>query len=547
MTTTGGSHGFGTIFRMNHDGTGFQVVYAFDSTNGAGPRGTLIKTHNGRLFGMTQRGGSNNSGVIFTVDPVTGIYTKLVDFNGTNGSSPFGDLVETASGMLYGITAYGGTFNGGVIFSYDLNANIYTKLYELLGNDTGGDCEGGLILAANGKLYGTSIDGNLANGNIFSFDIATNTYASAHNLGGVAGTSPFGTPIQAPDGKIYGMTDAGGLNSVGAIYCYNLSTGLVSSPYAFDNTHGSHGVSNLTFASNGKLYGMTFQGGLNNYGVIFSLDTSSTNYNVVHDFTWGTADGADPLSGLIQSSNGLLYGMAARGGTSPANGLVFSFNTVSNLFTDLHNLDGTNDGSAPTGNLLEVSCSSYFTISPDTTQLHYYNAMNLASGAPPLQYLWSWGDGNTDTVAYPSHAYTASGFYNICLTITDATGCASTFCDSANLLRVSGSMIYVNVVHWTAGIDPFSINNNSPEPKIFPNPNDGNFRISFDFPIKNSSDNYIFEIYDISGRLISTRSVVFSTGEINLSLNNITNGIYFWKLKDVKGRSFVGKMVLHSK
>ena len=63
----------------------------FDFSNGAYPYGSLIQASDGKLYGMTYGGGSNFEGVIFSYDPVASAYTQLKDFDGTNGAYPFGE------------------------------------------------------------------------------------------------------------------------------------------------------------------------------------------------------------------------------------------------------------------------------------------------------------------------------------------------------------------------------------------------------------------------------------------------------------------------
>jgi len=108
----------------------------------------------------------------------------------------------------------------------------------------------------------------------------------------------------------------------------------------------------------------------------------------------------------------------------------------------------------------------------DTTQLHHYIATNNAFGKGPLNYIWSWGDGTYDYTAYPSHIYADSGFYDICLTITDSTGCASTYCDSSfHAMRTTNTMVYISV------INPLILGMKEPTSKpvlsVFPNPSSG--------------------------------------------------------------------------
>lgn len=53
---------------------------------------------------------------------------------------------------------------------------------------------------------------------------------------------------------------------------------------------------------------------------------------------------------------------------------------------------------------------------------------NEAQGIEPLTYHWDFGDNFTSTEANPRHAYESQNEYRVCLTVTDASGCSSTFC-----------------------------------------------------------------------------------------------------------------------
>jgi PKD repeat protein len=53
-----------------------------------------------------------------------------------------------------------------------------------------------------------------------------------------------------------------------------------------------------------------------------------------------------------------------------------------------------------------------------------------ATGQAPFTYNWDMGDGTTNTTQNFTHSYAQTGLYAPCLTITDATGCVSTYCDS---------------------------------------------------------------------------------------------------------------------
>src|SRR6185295_11018686 len=95
-----------------------------------------------------------------------------------------------------------------------------------------------------------------------------------------------------------------------------------------------------------------------------------------------------------------------------------------------------------------IGCQANFYLTPDTLIPHHYWAINQASGSGPLDYLWSWGDGTYDSIAYPSHIYADSGFYTICLTIHDSTGCTDSICIDYNIQKISreNTIVKVDVV-----------------------------------------------------------------------------------------------------
>src|SRR2546425_1213419 len=116
MTSAGGINGCGIIFKIKPDGTGYSELLDFSgATNGGNPIGSLISDGT-FLYGMTEDGGINDSGTIFKIIPDGTGYTDLLDFAGVaNGRKPFGSLVSDGN-ILYGMTAFGGTNDDGVLF-----------------------------------------------------------------------------------------------------------------------------------------------------------------------------------------------------------------------------------------------------------------------------------------------------------------------------------------------------------------------------------------------------------------------------------------------
>src|SRR5258706_12213817 len=85
-------------------------VVSFNGTNGSSPEAGLLEGSDGNFYGTTSAGGASNKGTVFKVTPA-GELTTLVSFNGSNGSNPQAGLVEGSDGNFYGTTKSGGASN----------------------------------------------------------------------------------------------------------------------------------------------------------------------------------------------------------------------------------------------------------------------------------------------------------------------------------------------------------------------------------------------------------------------------------------------------
>ena len=108
MSTEGGKE-FGVIYSTNKNGEQQKILHQFEGVSGAFPYYTnLCETNSGKLYGLCSQGGQFNLGVLFEYDTVNNTSRKIIDFNGSgNGSNPRGSLILTPSGKLYGIATWG--------------------------------------------------------------------------------------------------------------------------------------------------------------------------------------------------------------------------------------------------------------------------------------------------------------------------------------------------------------------------------------------------------------------------------------------------------
>ena len=130
LTSRGGQNNDGVIFKTDASGNNQMVKQNFSPSgaNNTDAYGSLMQASDGTLFGMTWYGGSDGQGSIFQYDPATWSYVVKYNFTDLNGGRyPQGNSLIQVGGLLYGMTTSGGTSDLGVLFQFDPVSGIYTK------------------------------------------------------------------------------------------------------------------------------------------------------------------------------------------------------------------------------------------------------------------------------------------------------------------------------------------------------------------------------------------------------------------------------------
>jgi len=359
VTASGGSFSSGVIYEYDPSTDAYVVKYNFNYTDAFGyyPVTSLVPGAAGKLYGMTSYGGTSNKGVLFEFDYTTGTYTKKVDFTGTNGATPSaGGLYLHTNGKLYGFTAFGGTNNFGVLFEYDPATNTYTKKIDFLGATNGGLPYAGLSRASNGKLYGTTIQGGANDqGVLFEYDVTTNVLTKRFDFIASTGFAPASALVEANNGQLYGITAAGGSAGGGVLFEFNSSTNIYTKKIDFNNANGSGGLGGLLKANNGKLYGLTYSGGSSSGGVLYEYDPATNAYTKRYEFINNPGlEGSRPRATLMQASNGLLYATTSIGGSANS-GVLFEYNIATNTYTKRIDFNAAPLGVYPYSGLMQAS------------------------------------------------------------------------------------------------------------------------------------------------------------------------------------------------
>jgi len=219
-------------------------------------------------------------GATVIASPAATKFKSLVSFDATDGEYPtLMSVVQGLDGNLYGTTQYGGTYSHGTVFKMTPGGKLTTlwNFCKVAGCPDGAQPEAGLTLATDGNFYGaTNAGGAIGYGSIFKITPAgklTTLFSFCQKNGCADGSGPSPL-IQASDGNFYGTTMGGGAHQHGTIYELT-PDGILTTLYNFCSqpscADGQYPAAGLVQATNGNLYGTTADGGAHGDGTVFSI------------------------------------------------------------------------------------------------------------------------------------------------------------------------------------------------------------------------------------------------------------------------------------
>jgi len=229
-------------------------------------------------------------------------------------------VVEGRDGRIYGMTINGGSADGGVLFAMARDGTGYVIVHDFLGAPNDGLSPwGGVVQGLDGRLYGAARHGGGQDAGIV-FSVNPNgtgfTIVRSFTTNVNEGAFPLNSVIQASDGRLYGRTISGGANNGHSIFGLNTNGSGYALLYSFNSTIADHedSYSGLIEGSDGLLYGTTFEDGAFQAGSIFRLHKDGSGFQTLHDFAWATNEGGVPFGTVYETREGVLYGATAYGG-----------------------------------------------------------------------------------------------------------------------------------------------------------------------------------------------------------------------------------------
>jgi uncharacterized repeat protein (TIGR03803 family) len=267
------------------------------------------------------------------LDGLSPAYPEVMQFLSKSSVSvgpayPVAVLVQGSDGNFYGTTEYGGASGKGTVFQVT-PAGLLTTLVSFNGTN-GSYPAAGLVQGSDGNLYGTTARGGASGmGTVFEMTSAgvLRTLVSFNSTDGAVPLSPL---VQASDGNFYGTTEYGGTNRNNGTVFQMTPAGALTTLVSFNGSNGSYPAAGLVQGSDGNLYGTTSQGGdlsVNGGtggGTVFKMTPAGLLTTLV---VFNGTGGMNSTAGLVQGTNGNFYGTTAYGGNLSANA-GFGFGTV---------------------------------------------------------------------------------------------------------------------------------------------------------------------------------------------------------------------------
>ena len=317
------------FYRMRRDGSAFTLLREFlrDATGQREPYTLSTEDTDGSVLAPSLFAGTKGGGALVRLSR-SGEYSFAQDF-GTSfqgpGPSTPGGVLRLTDGSLLGFSFNGGTSGNGTVYRVEPGTTEPVVIHHFAGEpqDTRNPVTQPL-LASDGRVYGMGL------ASVFSIDPDGSNYRF-RNLFGASGTTPsnlYGTAnalMEGTDGGLYGVAGSGGTAQRGGIFRIEKSGFAVTTIYEFQGGDGRpyDPVGGLMEMSDGFLYGLTRSGGQKNYGVLYRIRLTGADFEIVHHFDVTADNGVSPRT-LIRGGDGLIYGTLTAGGAN-GYGAIFRY------------------------------------------------------------------------------------------------------------------------------------------------------------------------------------------------------------------------------
>jgi uncharacterized repeat protein (TIGR03803 family) len=394
-TSEGGANRLGSVFVVTPAGA-LTTIYTFSGCDGAYPYAGLVQGTDGNFYGTTYQGGATGDGTVFRIT-TAGALTTLYSFAGNDGKYPKAALVQGTDRNFYGTTYQGGPSDMGTVFRIT-PAGVLTTLYSFASSTYPGTSfpQAALVQGADGSFYGTTFN-DRRYGTVFKITPG-GALTILHAFTGSDGAYPASL-MKGTDGNLYGTTLVGGTGSNGTVFKVT-PAGVLTTLYSFSGglgvfPDGASPWGGLVQGTDGDLYGTAFLGGASGNGTVFKITLAGV-LTTLYSFSW--SEGANPSVSLVQGTDGSFYGKTLNGGTS-GKGMIFKVTPAGGL-TPLYSFSYGTDGASPYAGLVQGTDGDFFgTASAGGTFNSGVVFKITPAGALTTLYEFSYGSGGANPFA----------------------------------------------------------------------------------------------------------------------------------------------------
>lgn len=442
-------------------------------------------------------------------------YTKLHDFNGTDGECAMGSVISDNT-YLYGMTSGGiysplnNSFTDGNIFKIKIDGTGYVDLFDF--SPTNGQYPLGSLNTDSTYLYGMTHDGGTNNvGVLFKIKTDGTNYTNLLNFDYTNGANPEGSLIR--NGTfLYGTTYAGGAHNYGLIFKIKTDGTGYTNLFDFDSISGSRPVCKL-ITDGFYLYGTTTQGGINNFGTVFKIKPDGTNFSKLFDFNTAS-EGQHPSSSLV-SDGVYLYGMTS-GDNYFNNSVLFKVKTDGTNYTPLLYFGGAN-GLYPTGSLIIDGVYLYGMTYGDINSITgaVNNTGNIFKIKTDGTGYIQWADFSNASGRNPYGDLLLNGSFLYGMTTQGGT-------------NNKGVIFKLNKNTLATGTS--ELENDNKSFIFYPNP--ANELLNVKLPVT-ANETPEIKIFDLLGRSIQHETLTLNNNRMQINVGGLKSGIYFIQVGSV--------------
>ncbi|MBL7912352.1 MAG: hypothetical protein JNJ41_14925 [Bacteroidia bacterium] len=272
-------------------------------------RGLTLANH--KLYGVTENGGDNGGGTIYSIESKTQAVEIACEFTNKENLKPISLPVFDGDSSLIGLSE---NEKKQKLFWYVYN--IYSKKITKKTECTGdwfsfGYFPNGCVQMGSDKcIYITDVFASGKPGTILRIDKNLEKTTLLYEMDAKVAGEPDGDLVFM-NGKIYGLTSGGGPTDDGLIYSINMD-GTGFEVLATFNGDDGHLPTCLFRSSTGMLYGTCYSGGEYNRGCFFEFNTKDKNLKILKHFK--DSEGSYPNGRIVEGKDGSLFGFLRHGG-----------------------------------------------------------------------------------------------------------------------------------------------------------------------------------------------------------------------------------------